>query len=121
MIAITQVPDTNIVEIMIDGAISSAEFDRALERLKIAIDQHGSIKVLERLGKLKAPPIPWSRFWDDIQFGFEHLRDITHAAVVADQSWIVPYVRLLNPLLKAELRAFKLSELEAAREWLSRA
>lgn len=119
MIKVTQVPDTNIVEMEIDGAISAAEFDEALETFQSAIAQHGRIKVLERLGKLRVPPIPWSRFWDDIKFGFGHLSDITHAAVVADQSWVAPWVRFLNPLFKAEIRSFKLSELESAREWLS--
>ena len=121
MIKVTQVPGTNIVEMEIHGAISTAEFDSALEKLHSAIEQCGSIKLLERIGELGTPPIPWSKFWDDIKFGFEHLKDITHAAVVADQSWIAPYVKLLNPLFKAEFRSFKLSELESAREWLSKA
>ena len=121
MIKVTQVPGTNIVEMEINGTISTAEFDSALEELDSAIKQHGKIKILERIGDLGTPPIPWSKFWDDIKFGFEHLKDITHAAVVADQGWVSPYVKLLNPLFKAEFRSFNLSELESAREWLSNA
>ena len=121
MIKVTQVPDTNIVEMEINGAISTAEFDGALEELDSAIKQYGKIKILERIGDLGTPPIPWSKFWDDIKFGFEHLKDITHAAVVADQGWVGPYVKLLNPLFKAQFRCFNLSELESAREWLSNA
>jgi hypothetical protein len=118
MIELTQIPNTNIVEMEIAGSVSAEEFDRVLAELEEIITQHGSIRVLEIIGTLDTPPIPWSRFWDDIRFGFEHLGDISHAAVVADQGWIRRYVNFLDPLLKPEIKTFKLPELEVAREWL---
>ncbi len=121
MITVNEVPGTNILEMEIDGAISPEEFDQALEKFDVAIKQHGSVKVLELIGEIGTPPIPWSRFWDDIKFGFEHLSDISHIAVVADQSWITAYVRLVNPFFRAEVKAFQRAELEEAREWLGNA
>ena len=121
MIEVTEIPDSNIVEVEIAGRMDAREFDTALAALEQAITRHGSIRVLEIVGPLDAPPIPWSRFWDDIKFGFEHLRDITHAAVVADQRWIHGYVRFLDPLLKAEIKAFDRAEEDAARAWLKSA
>jgi len=56
-----------------------------------------------------------------IKFSFEHLSDITHVAVVADQGWIGVYVNMLNPLMKAELKHFKRPELEVAQSWLAQA
>ena len=121
MITVRQIDDTNIVEMEIDGTITADDFDNALAKFNDAINQHGSIRVLELVRTIGTPPIPWSKLWDDIKFGFEHLRDITHAAVVADQAWIAVYVKVLNPLFKAEFKVFKLSELEEAREWLKTA
>ncbi|MCG6943177.1 MAG: STAS/SEC14 domain-containing protein [Thiohalocapsa sp.] len=121
MISVRQTPDSNIVEVEITDSITAQEFDDALAALKEAIGQHGHIRVLELVGELDTPPIPWNRFWADIKFGFEHLSDITHAAVVADQGWIATYVNMLNPLFKAEFKPFKHAELAAARAWLEQA
>lgn len=121
MIEVDMIPGTNIVEMSIKGSATVEEFDAALDVFNRAIAEHGSIKVLERVGKLDTPPIPWSRLWDDIKFGFEHLGDITHVAVVADQSWISSWIKVLNPLLKADIRSFKTADIEQARAWLSAA
>ena len=73
---------------------------------------------MERIGKLDVPPIPMSKFWDDIKFGFDHLSDISHIAIIAEQDWISAWVKALNPLLKAEIKMFQKTELEQARQWL---
>lgn len=121
MIRVTQDTGSNVVEVEVDGEVTAEEFDRALEQMQEAIDRHGKVKVLEKLGTLAMPPIPWSKFWDDLKFGFDHLRDLTHVAVVADQSWVAGYVKILDPLFRAELKVFKLDEIERARQWLKEA
>lgn len=118
MIRVAHIPDTNILEMEIDGAITAEEFDRVLADIEAAIKEHGKLKVLKRIGEIHMPPIPWSKFWDDLRFGMKHLSDFTHGAVVADQDWIRAWARVWNPLLKAEIKAFKLDELEQARAWL---
>jgi len=115
MIAVKEVPGTSISEITIDGRVTAGEFEDTLEKLSQAIERHGTIRVLEHVVSLDLPPIPWSKLWDDIKFSFDHLSDVTHAAVVTDQSWILAYVRLLNPLFKAELKAFRPTELNRPR------
>ncbi len=118
MLTYQELPGTNIVELAIDGSVTAEEFDSILARLKSAIERHGKIRVLEVVHSLDTPPIPWSKFWEDIKFGFEHLSDISHAAVVADQAWITTIVKLFNPLCKAELKCFKIAEIDDARAWL---
>jgi hypothetical protein len=56
-----------------------------------------------------------------VKFSFEHLSDITHVAVVADQGWIGAYVNMLNQLMKDEIKHFKRPELEVARTWPAQA
>lgn len=118
MIEAKPIPDTNIIDMFVEGSATAEEFDAALRIFETEIKQHGSIKVLERIGDLDMPPIPWSRIWKDVKFGFEHLSDITHIAVVADQSWISAWVKALNPLFKADIKMFKRTDLEIARAWL---
>jgi hypothetical protein len=121
MIDVQEHPDSNIVEMEVAGAVTAQEFDDTLAKLEAAIARHGRIRLLERIGELDTPPIPWTKLWADVKFSFEHLSDVTHVAVVADQGWISAYVNMLNPLMKAELKQFKTAELEAARTWLTQA
>ena len=121
MIEVREQPDSNIVEMTVSGHITAQAFDQALAAFKHAIERHGRVRVLENVGTLDTPPIPWNRMWEDVKFGFEHLSDITHVAVVADQGWIGVYVNMLNPLMKAELKHFRQAELDAARAWLAQA
>ncbi|TVQ88116.1 MAG: STAS/SEC14 domain-containing protein [Chromatiaceae bacterium] len=111
----------NIVEMAIIGSVTAQEFDDTLAKLKAAIQRHGRIRLLQDIGELDLPPIPLSKLWADVKFSFEHLSDVTHVAVVADQAWLGIYVNLLNPLMKAELKHFKRTELEVARTWLTQA
>ncbi len=121
MIDVNERQDTNIVELALMGAVTAQEFDDTLAKLKAAIERHGRIRLLQDIGALDTPPIPLSKLWADVQFSFEHLSDVTHVAVVADQAWIGTYVNMLNPLLKAEIKHFKRAELEVARTWLTQA
>jgi len=121
MIDVHEQPNSNIVEMTVSGSITAQEFDNALATMTDAIKRHGRIRLLENVGELETPPIPWNKLWDDVKFSFEHLSDITHVAVVADQGWIGAYVNMLNPMMKAELKHFKRPELEVAQSWLAQA
>jgi hypothetical protein len=121
MIEIQEYPDSNIVEMTLSGSVTAQEFDDTLARFKTAIERHGRIRLLEDIGELDTPPIPLTKLWADVKFSFEHLSDVTHVAVVADQGWIGVYVNMLNPLMKAELKHFKRAELDIARSWLMQA
>jgi hypothetical protein len=121
MIEIREHPDSNIVEMTMSGSVTAQEFDDTLATFKAAIERHGRIRILEDIGELDAPPIPWTKLWEDIKFSFEHLSDMTHVAVVADQGWIGAYVNMMNPLMKAEIKHFKRAERDVALEWLKQA
>lgn len=120
MIEVHEQPNSNIVEMTVSGSVTAQEFDGVLATFQSAIERHGRIRVLENVGELDTPPIPWNKLWDDVKFSVAHLSDITHVAVVADQGWIGASVNMLNPLMKAEIKYFKRPELDA-RTWLAQA
>lgn len=121
MLRVSQLDDKNIFEIEVDGPVSAEEFDLAIKELELAIETFQKIRVIKIVGDIAFPPIPVGKFWEDLKFGFEHLRDITHIAVVADQSWIPAYAGFMNPMLKAEVQTFKCDELDTARIWIENA
>ncbi len=116
MLEYREIPDTNIVEFTIDGAISAVEFDEVIARFEASIARHGKIRVLEHVRSLGG--VPASKWWQDVKFGFKHMRDITRAAVVAEAKWIEIFANLVNPFLAGEVRYFKSAEIDKARAWL---
>ncbi len=118
MIEIKAIAGTNIVEMRFEGSVNAAQFDEALGQFDALLKQHDTIKLLECIGPMEMPPIPWSRVWADVRFSFEYLARISHVAVVADQGWLARWVRIVAPLLKADVRHFPSSKLDEAREWI---
>lgn len=109
-------PEDNIVEITVEGKVTEADFDQVIAKLKADIEKHGKLRILEEIRSFSGiDPIA---LWKDAKFGFAHVNDFTHAAVVADAQWMRTIAEALGSVLSAEIKAFEASEIEAAREWL---
>lgn len=109
-------PDNNIVEITVEGKVTEADFDTVIAKLKADIEKHGKLRILEEIRSFTGiDPIA---LWKDAKFGFAHVNDFTHAAVVSDAQWMRTIAEALGSVLSAEVKAFEVSEIEAAREWL---
>lgn len=109
-------PDNNIVEITVEGKVTEADFDRVVSQLKADIEKHGKLRILEEIRSFSG--IDPLALWKDAKFGFAHVNDFTHAAVVADTQWMRSISEAIGNILSAEVKAFELSEIESAREWL---
>jgi hypothetical protein len=57
--------------------------------------------------------------WDDGAFGIKHWRDFSHVAVVTDIGWLRSAAGIFAPLIPADVRLFRLSELPAAKDWIA--
>jgi len=109
-------PDSNIVELVIDGKVTKAEFDDIAAKMEAKIKKHGKIRLLKDIRHYGF--IEFSALWDDIKFGFGHLKDIEKAAAVGDQKWLAFATKMTSPLLKCEVRHFDREHIEDARRWL---
>ena len=79
--------DNNIVEICVEGKITEADMDQVVTQLKADIEKHGKLRILEEIRSFTGiDPIA---LWKDAQFGFAHVNDFTHAAVVADAQCVL--------------------------------
>jgi len=107
---------TNLVEITVEGHVSKEEFDRVAAALEEAIDEHGSVRVLNVIKSFEGMDV--AAFWEDIRFGFRHLNDISCVAVVTDTAWIKWWSELVEPFISAEVKVFDANDLAAARAWL---
>ena len=118
MLSIHTVPGTNLVELVVDGQVSAPDFDRALAHLNGAIAAHGSIRLLEEVRALGS--VPLSRMWEDLKFGWEHMKDIERCAVVGHSGWIEAWTNIVKPFVRCPVRYFPEEEIEMARAWLLR-
>ncbi|PZD74725.1 hypothetical protein C1752_00581 [Acaryochloris thomasi RCC1774] len=112
-------PTDNIVEIIVEGQLTEADLDQIIAQLKIDLDKHGKLRLLEEIRSFEGiDPIA---LWKDAQFGLTHVDDFTHAAVVAEAEWVRTISAAADNILSAQVKAFEPSQIEAARTWLQMA
>ncbi|MFC3119221.1 STAS/SEC14 domain-containing protein [Jhaorihella thermophila] len=58
--------------------------------------------------------------WEDAELGLRHIGDFARVAVVSDKAWVRGAVRMFAPLVGAEVQAFRMEELDKAKEWITR-
>jgi hypothetical protein len=116
MIEYREDPGSDLVEIVVDGHVSKAEFDDVAARLEAAIARHGKLRVLEEVRSFGG--IEPSAFWADLKFGLRHLNHFSRCAVVSDKRWIEILATGTGKLIACEVRHFPPDQIEAARDWL---
>ena len=58
-------------------------------------------------------------FQEEIAFAVRHPTSYERVAVVSDETWLRPALRVLSLLVPGRLRGFPVVELEAAKRWVS--
>ncbi len=83
-----------------------------------AMMTEGPIKMLYVIGE-DFNGFELGALWDDGVFGVKHWRDFSRIAVVADHMWLRGAVSMFKPFFPHEVRLFRLSDLAAAKAWLT--
>jgi SpoIIAA-like len=109
-------PDNNIVEIVIAGKITEADFDQVISQFKVDIAKHGKLRILEEIRHFEG--IDPLALWKDVRFGFAHINDFTHAALVSETKWLRTLTEAFDNVLSAKVKAFEPSQIDEARNWL---
>ncbi len=78
----------------------------------------GQIKFLYVIGK-KFTGFEPGALWDDAVFGLNHWRDFGKIAVVTDHAWLGATINMFKPFFHGEIRLFGLSDLPAAKTWIT--
>ena len=106
----------NLVEIVVDGRVSRAEFDAVAARLEAAIARHGKLRLLEEIRSCGG--LDPATFGVDLRFSLRHLGDFSRCAVVTEKRWISWLAKAMVPLVPCEIRHFPPERIAAARSWL---
>ena len=112
-------PNNNIVEIAVEGKITTESLEQVADKIKADIEKHGSIRLLEEFRSFEGmDPIA---LWKDAKFGLNYLDKITHIAVVADAEWMQTLAGAVGNIMPAKLKVFDKSQATAAKQWLQTA
>lgn len=79
---------------------------------------NGPIKVIYVVGD-QFTKFELEALWDDGAFGIKHWREFSQVAVVTDIGWLRSMAAMFAPLIPADVRLFRLSELLAAKIWIT--
>ncbi|MGB5352587.1 MAG: STAS/SEC14 domain-containing protein [Woeseia sp.] len=116
MLTFHSIPNSNIVEFTLDGAVTREDFDAVIAEVNSKIADYGSVDVLEEIRSIgKMSP---SVIWDDLRWALSNMRHVGRAAVVCDKKWIEKMVDVMQPLTRVDVRHFVPAEIGRARQWL---
>ncbi|MHC4954664.1 MAG: SpoIIAA family protein, partial [Planctomycetota bacterium] len=86
------IPDTNIMEIVVDGKVTQEELKGAHDACDKLMADHDKIRMLKHVRSIGG--IQASAMWDNLKFGFETMKHIDRVAVVADKKWIEIWTKM---------------------------
>jgi len=109
--------DSSVIEITVEGKITDRELREAIERMREDLERNGKTRVLERIEHFTG--MEPKALWTDMTLGVSVARKVKRAAVVADAGWIRASMHLARFFTKAEIKAFRIDELEQARAWIN--
>jgi hypothetical protein len=118
-----QMPDMPVGTVGFEaiGKVEDDDFERTVDPvLRGEIAAGHKIRLLYLLG-------PEMREYEgdtlaaEMKFAARHPSSYERVAVVSDEDWLRPALRVLSVLVPGQLRAFPVAQLAAAREWLATA
>lgn len=116
--------ENKTIEIIVDGKVTKAEFDKLSQKMEAFIETHGEIKILEVVRDFQG--FEPSMILDGIMFDVKHMKHISHCAVVLEEdgftSTLVKGFAALNDAAGSfapiKMKTFEKGRVDAARKWL---
>ena len=101
------------------GKVDDDDFERAVEPvLRQEISAGRKIRLLYLLGP-ELKEYEGDTLAEEMKFAARHHTSYERVAVVSDEDWLRPALRVLSVLVPGQLRAFPVAQLAAATEWLA--
>ena len=101
------------------GKVEDDDFEHAVEPvLRREIAAGRKIRLLYLLGP-ELREYEGDTLGEEMKFAARHPTSYERVAVVSDEDWLRPALRVLSVLVPGQLRAFPVAEAAAAKEWLA--
>jgi hypothetical protein len=101
------------------GRVDAREYESVvMKRVNRVARRYGRVNFLVRM-ETDIGNYSFASFLKYLVISFKHFSKWERMAIVTDEKWVREVYSLLSPLVHGEIRAYKLSEYEAARRWVS--
>ncbi len=104
MLSYKEYDNAQAVEIVLQGRVSTEEFDRIASKLEAFIARHGQIRVLEVIEDFEG--MDAIAFWHDVKFSLRHLQDFSRIAIVTNPDVHHLWSSLVAPFISCEVEHF---------------
>lgn len=108
--------DAGVIEFTVDGEVTRAEYDAAVDAMEAVIARHGGIRALAVVRDFAGMEL--AAWWKDLSWGVGHMTKVRRIAVVTDIGWIAAAARGTGWMMPGEHKVFGPDEVEAARAWI---
>ena len=108
--------DDNTVGIHVDGRLTKDDYAVLIPYFEDLIEESGPLNLLCHMTKVEGTEI--EAFWKDFKLSIRHLHEFKRMAIVGDQGWFQWWTKLLNPLVKTEVKYFPPHEIDDAWTWV---
>jgi hypothetical protein len=103
------------------GTVEDDDFEHAVEPvLRGEIAAGRQIRLLYLLGT-EMGEYEGDTLTEEMQFAVRHPSAYERVAVVSDEDWLRPALRVLSVLVPGQLRGYPVAQLPRAKEWLAAA
>ncbi len=110
-------PKGNVIGFRALGRLTDADYKAFLPTLEELIRKYGRARVLVDIRELKGWDVRAA--WDDFVFGVKYWNSFERLGVVGrGATWEKWAARILNRLMKGEVRYFAADEMDVAWDWL---
>jgi hypothetical protein len=108
-----------VVGVEAHGKVTADDYEQVLvPALDAARERSGRVRILYVLGQ-DFPDYTAGAAWEDTKLGLGHLRAWERIAIVTDADWLHRAVHGLGWMMPGEVKVFRGSELDSAREWVT--
>ncbi len=107
----------DVIELIVDGAVSREEYEAVRDRAEAFISRRGRARLLEVI--LDLGPVDPVVLWEDTRFAFSHMGDFSRIAVVTERKWLAEVLAALQKIFVGEVKGFTLDACEEAWNWLT--
>ena len=117
MIRILEGMPANVVGVEASGQVTDDDYENVLiPAVREKLSEVGKIRFIYVLGE-EFEGLTMGALWDDAKVGFGDLKAWEKVAVVSDKEWLGHMVKAFSWMMPGEVRVFRLSEFDAARDW----
>ena len=116
MLTTNQIPDTNIIEMTVDGEVDTKDIEAARSEISSMLDENGKLRVLvvyENLGSMGPKAL-----WEDTGLEKSVFDNAERLAVMSEKQWIESLAGNLGSATSLEVETFEPGQREEALRWL---